>query len=176
MNLLFSAAPRDVYAFLSFEAYPDAYAPFQPKVPNVPNFAGCTDENDRATVRVMHARDKKMWSDIITMNTVLTNVFLETLSTQVCASFQQRCLCEPNIVFVDHFLWFVNQYGKTTAKDHEEHRQCMAANWHPADGFDALILRLFTGATYASSTGFKMNDIDIVDIGLHIIKHCGIYG
>ena len=52
----------------------------------------------------------------------------------------------------------------------------MAANWHPTNGFDALILRLFTGAAYASSAGFRMNDVNIVDIGLHIIKQCGMYG
>jgi hypothetical protein len=52
----------------------------------------------------------------------------------------------------------------------------MATNWHPADGFDALILRLFTGAVYASSAGFMMNDIDIVNIGHRTIKQCGMYG
>ena len=106
------------------------------------------------------------------MNTALANVFLEAMSSQVCASFQQRCLCKPNIVFIDLFLWFVNQYGKTMAKDHEANQQRMAADWHPADRFDALILHLFTGAAYASSAGFKMNDVDIVDIGLRIIKQC----
>jgi hypothetical protein len=117
-----------------------------------------------------------MQADIITMNTALANVFLEAVSSQVRNSFQQLHLCEPNIVFVDLFLWFINQDGKTTAEDHEANPQCMAADWHPANGFDALILCLFTGAAYASSTGFKMNNINMVDIGLRIIKRCGIYG
>ena len=51
----------------------------------------------------------------------------------------------------------------------------MAANWHSADGFDTLVLRLFTGAAYASSAGYKMNDINVVDIGLRLIKRCGMY-
>jgi hypothetical protein len=85
------------------------------------------------------------------MNTALANVFLEAMSSQVRASFQQRRLCKPNIIFVNLFLWFVNQYGKTRAEDHKANRQRMAANWHPANEFDALILRLFTGAAYASS-------------------------
>jgi hypothetical protein len=46
----------------------------------------------------------------------------------------------------------------------------MAADWHPAKRFDALILHLFTGAVYTSSTCFKMNDVKIVDIGLCIGK------
>jgi hypothetical protein len=110
------------------------------------------------------------------MNTALTNVFLEAMSSQVRASFQQRRLHKPNIVFVDLFLWFVNQYGKTTAEHREADRQRMAADWHPANGFDALILHLFTGAMYASSAGLKMNDVNIVNIYLRIIKQCGMYG
>ncbi len=52
----------------------------------------------------------------------------------------------------------------------------MAADWHPANGFDALILCLFTRAAYASSASFRMNNVDIIDIGLRIIKQCGMYG
>ncbi len=79
------------------------------------------------------------------------------------------------IIFVDLFLWFVKQYGTTTAEDREANQQHMAADWHPAKGFDALILRLFTGTAFASSAGCKMNDVDIVNIGLPIIKQCGMF-
>ncbi len=176
MNLLFCAAPHDVYAFLTTQAYPNAFAPFPPKVANVPNYTACVDNNDRAAVCLMHARDKKMQADIITMNTALANVFLEVMSSQVRASFQQQRLCKPNIVFVNLFLGFANQYGKTTAKDRKANQQRMAANRHPTDGFDALILHLFTGAVYASSAGYKMNNVDIVNIGLRIIKQFRMYG
>ncbi len=110
------------------------------------------------------------------MNSALADFFLEAMSSQVRASSQQRRLCEPNIVFVNLFLWFVNQYGKTMAKDREANRQRMAANWHPTNGFDTLIVRLFTSAVYASSVGYRMNNVDIVNIGLHIIKRCRMYG
>ncbi len=110
------------------------------------------------------------------MNTALANVFFEAMSSQVRAPFQQRRLCEPNMFFVDLFLWFVSQYSKMTAEDREANRQRMAADWRPADRFDAVILCLFTGAAYASSAGYKTNDVNIVDIGLHIIKQCGMYG
>jgi hypothetical protein len=123
-----------------------------------------------------HAQDKKMRADIVMMNTALADVFVEAMSSQVCASFQWRRLCEPNILFVDLFLWFVNQYGKTTAEDRKANWQHMAADWHPAEGFNALILRLFTGAAHASSAGIKMNNVNIVNIGLHIIKQCRMYG
>ncbi len=116
MNLLFCAAPCNVNAFLTTEACPDAFAPFPPEVPNVPDYTACVNDNGRATVRATHAWDKKMQADILTMNTALTNIFLEAMSSQVRASFQQRHLCKPNIVFVDLFPWFVNQYSKTTAR------------------------------------------------------------
>jgi hypothetical protein len=109
------------------------------------------------------------------MNAALTDVFLDALSLQVCASFQQHCLRERNIIFVHMFEWFVRHYGKTTAKDRDANRQRMASDWHPANGFDTLSLRLFTGAAYASCTGYTMADCNIVDIGLCVIKWCGMY-
>ncbi len=81
----------------------------------------------------------------------------------------------PNIVFVDLFLWFVKNYGKTTAEDREGNRHRMAADWHPANGFDSLIHRLFACAGYASSAGYPMHDADIIDNGLGVIKRCGMY-
>jgi hypothetical protein len=176
MNLLFCAAPHDVYAYFTTEAYPNAFAPFPPEVPNVPNYTMSIDNNSCTMVRSTHAQDKKMQANIVTMNTALADVFLEAMLSQVCASFQQRRLCKPNIIFVHLFLWFVNQYSKTTVEDCKANWQRMAANWHPANGFDALILRLFTGAVYASSASFKINDVNIVDIGLCIIKQCEMYG
>ena len=136
MNLLFCAASKDVNAFLTTKAYPDAFAPFPPVVADVPDFSPCTDKNERATVRAPHARDKKTRADIVTMNAALCDVFLENMLTSVHTSVLQRRLSEPNIVFVYLFLWFVKNYGKTTAEDREENRHRMAADWHPADGFN----------------------------------------
>jgi hypothetical protein len=170
MNLLFCTAPCDVHAFLTTEAYPDTFAPLPPKVADVPNYTACTNNKDHAMAKATHARDKKTRADIVTMNTALADIFLEAMLVQVRTSFQQRHLCKPNIVFVNLFLWFIKQYGTTTADDREANRQCMAANWHPAEGFDKLILLLFTRAAFASSAGCKMNDTNIVDIGLCIIK------
>jgi hypothetical protein len=73
------------------------------------------------------------------------------------------------------FVWFVNHYGKTSAKDCKANRQHKAADWHPADGFDTLDLHLFTGAVFAGCTNFTMANRDIVNIGLHVIKWCGMY-
>jgi hypothetical protein len=51
----------------------------------------------------------------------------------------------------------------------------MAANWQPTDGFKQLITRLFLGVAYASAARYPMEERDIIDIGLRIIKRCGMY-
>jgi hypothetical protein len=144
-------------------------------IPDIPNFSKCADENKPATVRAKNSLDKKTRADINMMNIALTNVFLNCLSSQVRAFFQQRHLCKPNIIFVEMFIWFVDHYRKTTSEDRKANCQCMAANWHPVKGFNVLVLHLFSGATFVGCTGFAMNNHDIVGIGLHVIKHSGMY-
>ncbi len=173
MNLLFFAAPKDVYAFLTKEAYPTAFAPFPPTVWDVPNISTCNDENERATTRTTHALTKKTQADIITMNIALADIFLECLSSQVSASFQQQPSASPTLS--SSTCSFINHYGKTTSKDCNANCQCMAADWHPSNGFNHLVLHLFTGAAFASSAGYPMNNIDVVNIGLHIIKCYRMY-
>ncbi len=51
----------------------------------------------------------------------------------------------------------------------------MAANWQPNDGFEQLVTRLFLGAAYASAAQYPMEERDIIDISLRVIKRCGMY-
>jgi hypothetical protein len=175
MNLLFCASPESVYGFFTADPYPTDFPPFPPTIDEVSDYMGCVDDKDCALKHAKHALNKKTRADIVTMNAALTDVFLDALSSQVHASFQQRCLRKPNIVFVDMFEWFVGHYGKTIAEDRDANRLCIATNWHPANGFDTLALCLFTGAAYAGCTRYMMADRDIVNIGLHVIKQCGMY-
>ena len=46
----------------------------------------------------------------------------------------------------------------------------MAADWHPSEGFKPLATCLFIGASYASAARYPMDDRDVIDIGLRIIK------
>ncbi len=46
INLLFCAAPKDVYAFLTKEAYPTAFVPFPAVVTDVPDFSSCNDKTN----------------------------------------------------------------------------------------------------------------------------------
>jgi hypothetical protein len=150
LNLLFCTAPPDVYDFLTAEGYPAAFAPFPPIMPDVPNYAACTNNNMHATVKAMHAINKKTRADIIIMNTTLADVFIEALSSQVCTSLLQRHLHKPNIIFVDMFVWFVDHYGKTVAEDCKANHQQMTADWHPAN--------IFTHLSFASSSARRLQD------------------
>jgi hypothetical protein len=51
----------------------------------------------------------------------------------------------------------------------------MAANWQPTNGFEQLVTQLFFGASYASAARYPMEERDIIDIGLCVIKRCRMY-
>jgi hypothetical protein len=51
----------------------------------------------------------------------------------------------------------------------------MAAEWHPAKGFEPLTTRLFIDAFYASTMQYPMQDCGVIDIGLRVIKRCEMY-
>ncbi len=80
-----------------------------------------------------------------------------------------------NTVFLHMFDWFITKYGHTTTKDCKENRQNMAATWHPSEGFEPLAMRLFISASYASTARYPMDNRDVIDIGLRVIKRCGMY-
>jgi hypothetical protein len=114
-----------------------------------------------------------MWVDIVTMNTALANVFLETLSLQVwyappsySGAFANRSLflltCPCGLLTI-------------TEVDLEANCQRMADNWQPASGFHTLVLRLFTSAAFTGCTNFTMANSNIFNIGLCIIKQWGMH-
>ena len=73
------------------------------------------------------------------------------------------------------FDWFITKYGKTKNEDRKKNPQRMTADWHPSDGFEPLVTRVFIGASYASAAYHPMEDCDVIDIGLCIIKQGGKY-
>jgi hypothetical protein len=51
----------------------------------------------------------------------------------------------------------------------------MAATWHPSNGFEPLATHHFIGTFYASAARYPMDDHDVIDISLRLIKNCGKY-
>jgi hypothetical protein len=116
-----------------------------------------------------------MRADIVTMNATLSDVFLTNLPNAICETYEPICMKQPNTVFLHMFDWFITKFSKKTTEDREENRQRMAADWHPSDGFEPLATRLFIGASYVSAARYPMRDQDIINIGLRVIKRCGMY-
>jgi hypothetical protein len=108
------------------------------------------------------------------MNVALSNVFLANLPKVICETYKQICMKQPNTVFLHMFDWFITQYGRARNKDCKENWHRMAATWHPSEGFEPLATHLFIGVSYASTARYPIDDRDIINIGLCVIKHCGI--
>jgi hypothetical protein len=109
------------------------------------------------------------------MNAALSHVFLANLPKAICETYKLICMKQPNTVFLHMFDLFITKYGHNTSKDCKENQQRMATTWHPSKGIEPLATRLFIDASYASAACYLMGDRDVIDIGLHIIKHCGMY-
>ena len=107
------------------------------------------------------------------MNAALSDVFLANLSKAMHKTYKPIYMKQPNTVFLHMFDWFIMKYGKTTTKDREENRQQMAADWHPANGFEPLAMRLFIGASYASAARYPIDNGDVIDIGLRVSNDAG---
>jgi hypothetical protein len=108
INLLFCAAPRNVYTFLTTEA--NAFAPFLLEVPDVPDYTVCIKDNDRATVWATHARNKKTQADIVTMNSALP-----TSSLKPC---HHKCVLPPSSGALASPILFssTSSFGSSTSK------------------------------------------------------------
>jgi hypothetical protein len=109
------------------------------------------------------------------MNASLSDIFLSQLPKLICKTYKPIRMKQPNTVFLHIFDWFIGKYGKTTTEDRKENQQRMAADWHPSDGFEPLATPLFVGALNASTARYPMEERDIIDIGLRVIKRCGMY-
>jgi hypothetical protein len=175
MNMLFCAAAPDLYAFFTKEAYLREFFPFPKEVEELPDFKNCMDDNQRETLKSTHALAKKTRADIVTMNAALLDVFLANPPKLIRDGYNPICMGLPNTVFLHMFDWFIKKYGVMMAEEREENQQQMAANWQPTNSFEQLIMRLFLGMSYASAARYPMEECNIINIGLRVIKCCGMY-
>jgi hypothetical protein len=175
MNMLFLAASPDLFSYFTHKTYPLSYFPFPKEVDDIPYFSVCTSNNKRKSLKATHACNQKTQMDIVTMNVVLSNVFLANLPKATCETHKPIRMKQPNTVFLHMFDWFILKYGHTTTKDREENWQRMAATWHPSKGFEPLATCLFIGASCASAACYLMDNHGVTDISLHVIKHSGMY-
>ena len=172
MNLLFCVCPFPIYVFFTADVYTDAFAPIPPVAHGVYRTMPIvlTKMTMLQLVQNMPSTRKQG-----IMNAARLDVFINAVFVNVHTAFQQWRLRKPNIVFVDMFECFAQHYGTTTAEDCNANCQWMADNWHPSKGFDTLALCLFTGTAYTNATGYPIVYHGIFDIGICVIKQCGLY-
>ncbi len=82
---------------------------------------------------------------------------------------------QPNTIFLHMFDWFITKYEQLTIKDCEENWQRMAATWHPSNGFKPLTTCLFIGTSYPGAARHLMDNRNVINIDLCVIKRCGMY-
>ena len=175
MNLLYTAVDETMYANFTNKAYPEQNYPFPPEVPDMPDYALCFTENDRARVKTEHALAQKTRADVINMNAALCDTFLALIPEVFRAAYDHKRLNNPNSVFVEMFDFFVTKFGASTPEDRENNRQRMAQDWHPSQGFKTLENRLFLGQAYSHVADHPIEEKDMVDIGLRVLRKCGLY-
>jgi hypothetical protein len=176
INLLYDAIDPTLYAhYASDEAYPIKDYPFPTEVADVPDYTGTVDLNDRTAIKTTHSMAHKRRNNVINMNTALINAFLNLIPVFFKQSYKQICMENPNFVFCKMFAWFITEYGCMSAEDRATNRSLMALEWHPSQGFELLIARLFCGATFANLAKYPIPNADIVDIGIRVLHRTGLF-
>jgi hypothetical protein len=170
MNLLYIAIDPTLYGHYSGgKAYPNVDYPFPPEVVDVPNYSGCTDTNNSANVKVTHGMALKQPNNIINMNSALIYAFHDLIPVAFKQSYKQIQM--ETHVFCEMFAWFATKHGQISADNRKANCTTMALEWHPSQGFELLVTRLFQGATFANLAKHPIPNDDIIDIGICII-HC----
>jgi len=176
INLLYVAIDNTLYAhYAGAEAYPDGDYPFPPEPDDVPDYTGAVDANARAAIKMTHGMAQKRCNDIVNMNTALIDAFLDLIPVAFRQSYAQIRMENPNSVFREMFAWFVTKYGRTSAEDRAANRNAMGLEWHPSQGFELLVARLFRGATFANLARYPIPDADIVDIEIRVLHRTGLF-
>ncbi len=176
MNLLYVAVNPDLYKhYAGNKAYPVDCYPFPANVPDVPNYAGSIDSNDRAARKCTHGMALMKRNNVINMNAVLIGAFLDLILIAFKQAYKQKRMEDPNAVFHEMFDWFVFKYGHMLAEDHEANRTVMALEWQPSMGFELLPTCLLSGATFANLAKYPINEDDIVNIGIRVLHRTGLF-
>ena len=141
----------------------------------MPDYTGAVDANQRAAIKTTHGLAQKRRNDVVNMNTALIDAFLDLIPVTFKQSYEQIRMENPNSVFREMFAWFVTKYGRTSAEDRAANRNAIALEWHPAQGFELLVARLFQGATFKNLAKYPILDNDIVDIGIRVLHRTGLF-
>ncbi len=117
----------------------------------------------------------KQCNNVINMKSALIGAILDLILVAFKQSYEQIRTENLNYVFCKMFAWFVTKYDRTSADDCEVDGSATALEWHPSQGFELLVARLFGGATFANLAKHPIPDDDIAVIGIHAIHCTGLF-
>ena len=89
-------------------------------------------------------------------------------------AFLNIYIMNPEMELQDCFKWSIDQYGACTEQDWINNKELMKREWNQINRFEALIIQIMEGITYANDPGAPMSDRDIVDIAVGVIMRCGL--
>jgi hypothetical protein len=100
MNLLYVAVDPDLSKhYAGNEANTVDCYPFPTDVPDVPNYAGAIDSNDRAARKCTHGIALKKRNNVANMNGTLIVAFLDLIPIAFKQAYKQKRMEDPNAVF-----------------------------------------------------------------------------
>ncbi len=109
------------------------------------------------------------------MSFTLIAAFLYLVPVTFKQMYKQIRMENTNSAFCKVFTWFVLKYGRTSTDNCKANCTAMALQWHPSQGFELLVARLFWGATFTNLTKHPIPDDGIANIGICVINHMGLF-
>ena len=79
------------------------------------------------------------YGNIVTMNRLLTDMFLECIDPTYKDPILSNMIGKPNKSFVEIFEYYIQKYGKVTPLDVEDNRTKMKTPWDATFPPDILI-------------------------------------
>ena len=167
MKYLCVCVPPNLYANHTSAAYP-----IHPENPGVnADYAGDSNDTERATTLALWEHDNMIYTDIRTMSNALIHRFLSLLRSDDKEEYEEHHITNPNETFQECFQWFVDNFGDTDEPERERNRERMKKPWAMQDGWIRLTSQIESGRNYAHFCGKPISESDILDIAMtHILN------
>ena len=172
LNYLFLVVTQQQYARITQEQYPQL--PTDPGI--IPPYTNQMDANQRAHAKANFEYEKARYTNCLEMSKALIERFLSLLSPKIRETYQKNVLlARPNATFLTVLLYFIDNYAFSTELDRTENRNRMLKDWHPADGFDALVAQIQEGVLFSTYADHHIPDHDVVDMATQVAMKSGLF-
>ena len=172
LNYLFLVITEQQYARITQEPYPQI--PDDPGI--IPPYTNAMDANERAHAKANFEYQKARYNNCLEMSKALIERFLSLLSPKIRETYQKNVLlARPNATFLTVLQFFIDNYAFSTELDRTENRNRMLTDWHPTDGFDALVAQIQEGVLFSTYANHHIPDHDVVDMATQVAMKSGLF-